>query len=134
MYVLLNENKIKYLGVNEYFFLTENLEFTNESEVQGAVSFIVINKKRNLEKIVRSVIENELDETEKSVIKLFYYNGFSKLAISKNCNISRSSVYRNLNSGLRKIKNTLKYVLEYEGFSSEMSADELVKFVKGAVH
>ena len=134
MYVSANEDKIKYLGVNEYFFLTENLEFTDESEVQGAVRFIVVNKRKNLERIVKSIIENELDETEKNVIRLFYYDGFNALAISKICNISRSSVYRNLNSGLRKIENTLKYVLEYEGFSEDLSAGELVKFVKGAVH
>ncbi|MCH5190249.1 MAG: sigma-70 family RNA polymerase sigma factor [Oscillospiraceae bacterium] len=133
MQAFTNENKIKYLGVNEYFFLTENLEFTNGSEVQGAVRFIVVNKRKNLERTVKSVIENELDESEKTVIKLFYYNGFSALAISKICKMARSSVYRNLNSGLRKIENAIKYVLEYEGFSAEMSADELVKFVKGAV-
>lgn len=133
MYVLSNENKIKYLGVNEYFFLTENLEFTDESEVQRAVRFIVVNKRKNLERTIKSVIENELDETEKTVIKLFYYKGFNALAISKICNISRSSVYRNLDSGLRKIENTLKYVLKYEEFSEKMSARELVKFVKGAV-
>lgn len=134
MYVSSNENKVKYLGVNEYFFLTENLEFTDESEVQSAVRFIVVNKRRNLEKTVKSVIENELDETEKNVIKLFYYKGFNAIAISKICNISRSSVYRNLNSGLKKIENTMKYVLEYEGFSENLSAGELVKFVKGEVH
>ena len=133
MQAFTNENKIKYLGVNEYFFLTENLEFTNESEVQGAVRFIVVNKRKSLERTVKSVIENELDESEKTVIKLFYYNGFSALAISKICKMARSSVYRNLNSGLRKIENAIKYILEYEGFSAEMSADELVKFVKGAV-
>lgn len=132
MYVSSNENKIKYLGINEYFFLTENLEFTDESEVQSAMGFIIINKKKSLEKTVRSVIENELDETEKAVIKLFYYDGFNTLAISEMCNMARSSVYRNLNSGLKKIENTVKYVLEYDGFSSKMSAEELVKYVKGS--
>lgn len=133
MYVSSNENKIKYLGINEYFFLTENLEFSDESEVQSAMGFIIINKKKSLEKTVRSVIENELDDTEKAVIKLFYYNGFNTLAISEMCSLSRSSVYRNLNSGLKKIEKAIKYVLEYDGFYSKMSADELVKYVKGAV-
>lgn len=133
MYVSSNENKIKYLGINEYFFLTENLEFADEAEVQSAMGFIIINKKRSLEKTVRSVIENELDGTEKAVIKLFYYNGFNTLEIAEMCGLSRSSVYRNLNSGLKKIGNTIKYVLEYDGFSSKMSAEELVKYVKGAV-
>lgn len=133
MYVSSNENRIKYLGINEYFFLTENLEFTDKAEVQSAMGFIIINKKKSLEKTVRSVIENELDDTEKTVIKLFYYNGFNTLAISEMCSLSRSSVYRNLNSGLKKIENAIKYVLEYDGFYSKMSAEELVKYVKGAV-
>lgn len=133
MYIVSNENRIKCLGVNEYFFLTENLEFTDESEIQSAMGFIIINKKKNLQKTVRSVIENELDETEKAVIELFYYDGLNTLEISKKCKLARSSVYRNLKSGLAKIENTLKYVLEYDGFSKEMSAAELIKYVKGEV-
>lgn len=133
MYVSSNESKIKYLGINEYFFLTENLEFADASEIQSAMGYIIINKKRSLEKTVRSVIENELDETEKAVIKLFYYDGFDTLSISEMCNIARSSVYRNLKSGLNKIEKSIKYVLEYDGFSSNMSSEELVKYVKEAV-
>ncbi len=133
MYVSSNENKIKYLGIDEYFFLTENLEFADKSEVQSAMGFIIINKKRCLKKTVRSIIENELDETERAVIKLFYYKGFDTLSISKMCSLSRSSVYRNLKSGMKKIENSIKYVLEYEGFSSKMSSEELIEYVKGVV-
>lgn len=133
MYVSSNESKIKYLGINEYFFLTENLEFADASEIQSAMGYIIINKKRSLEKTVRSVIENELDETEKAVIKLFYYDGFDTLSISEMCSIARSSVYRNLKSGLNKIEKSIKYVLEYDGFSSNMSSEELIKYVKEAV-
>lgn len=133
MYVSSNENKIKYLGINEYFFLTENLEFADESEIQSAMGYIIINKKRSLEKTVRSVIENELDETEKAVIKLFYYSGLNTVEISRMCGLSRSSVYRNLKNGLKKIEKTIKYVLEYDGLSSKMSSEELIKYVKGAV-
>lgn len=133
MYVLSNDSKIKYLGVNEYFFLTENLEFTDESEIQSAMGFIIVNKRNSLEKTVKSVIENELNDLEKSVIRLFYYNGLDTREISEICRISRSSVYRNLKSGLDKIEGKVKYILEYERFTSKMSADELVKYVKGAV-
>lgn len=132
MYVSSNDSKIKALGVNEYFFLTENLEFADESEVQRAMGYIIINKRNSLAKTVRSIIENELDETEKTVIKLFYYRGFDTLSISEMCSLSRSSVYRNLKSGLKKIENVTKYIFEYDGFSSQMSAEELVKCVKGA--
>lgn len=133
MYVSSNDNKIKALGVNEYFFLTENLEFADESEIQRAMGYIIINKRKSLAKTVRSIIENELDETEKTVVKLFYYRGFDTLSISEMCCLSRSSVYRNLKSGLKKIENATKYIFEYDGFSSQMSAEELVKCVKGAV-
>lgn len=133
MYVSSNDNKIKTLGVNEYFFLTENFEFADKSEVQGAMGFIIMNKRNSLKKTVRSIIENELDETEKAVIKLFYYNGLDTLSISEMCSLSRSSVYRNLKSGLKKIEKLIKYVLEYDGFSSKMSSEELVKYIKGAV-
>lgn len=133
MYVSSNDNKIKTLGVNEYFFLTENFEFADKSEVQRAIGFIIMNKRNCLEKIVRSIIENELDETEKAVIKLFYYNGLDTLSISEMCSLSRSSVYRNLKSGLKKIEHPIKYVLEYDGFSSKMSSEELVKYIKEAV-
>lgn len=133
MYVSSNDNKIKTLGVNEYFFLTENFEFADKSEIGSAMGFIIMNKRSSLEKTIKSIIENELDETERAVIKLFYYNGLDTLSISEMCSLSRSSVYRNLKSGLKKIENSIKYVLEYDGFSSKMSSDELVKYIKGAV-
>ena len=123
MYVSSNDNKIKTLGVNEYFFLTENFEFADKSEVQSAMGFIIMNKRNSLEKTVKSIIENELNENEKNVIKLFYYNGLDTL----------SSVYRNLKIGLKKIEKSIKYVLEYDGFSSKMSSEELVKYIKEAV-
>lgn len=132
-YVSLNDNKIMTLGVNEYFFLTENFEFADASEINSAMGFLVINKRSSLEKTVKSIIKNELDETERAVIKLYYYKGLDTLSISEMCNLSRSSVYRNLKSGLRKIENSIKYVLEYDGFSSKMSSEELAKYIKGAV-
>lgn len=133
MYVSSNDNKIKTLGVNEYFFLTENFEFADKSEVQSAMGFIIMNKRNSLEKTVKSIIENELNENEKNVIKLFYYNGLDTLSISEICGLSRSSVYRNLKIGLKKIEKSIKYVLEYDGFSSKMSSEELVKYIKEAV-
>ena len=116
MYVSSNDNKIKTLGVNEYFFLTENFEFADKSEVQSAMGFIIMNKRNSLEKTVKSIIENELNENEKNVIKLFYYNGLDTLK-----------------NGLKKIEKSIKYVLEYDGFSSKMSSEELVKYIKEAV-
>ena len=133
MYVSSNDNKIKTFGVNEYFFLTENFEFADKSEVQSAMGFIIMNKRNSLEKTVKSIIENELNENEKNVIKLFYYNGLDTLSISEICGLSRSSVYRNLKIGLKKIEKSIKYVLEYDGFSSKMSSEELVKYIKEAV-
>ena len=133
MYVSSNDNKIKTLGVNEYFFLTENFEFADKSEVQSAMGFIIMNKRNSLEKTVKSIIENELNENEKNVIKLFYYNGLDTLSISEICGLSRSSVYRNLKIGLKKIEKSIKYVLEYDGFSSKMPSEELVKYIKEAV-
>ena len=97
------------------------------------MGFIIMNKRNSLEKTVKSIIENELNENEKNVIKLFYYNGLDTLSISEICGLSRSSVYRNLKIGLKKIEKSIKYVLEYDGFSSKMSSEELVKYIKEAV-
>lgn len=131
MFVSSNENKIKNLGVNEYFFLTENLEFADESEIQSGMGFLIKNKKKNLFKTVQSVIENELDETEKYIIKLYYYDGLDTATISKKCNIARSSVYRNIKSALGKIENSVKYIFLYEDYFSTLSAYELLQYVKG---
>lgn len=134
MFVISNENKLKNLEIGEYFFLTENLEFTNQSQVKNSVQFIIKNKKTNLVKTVQDIIENELNNIEKTVIKLYFYDGLGTNAISKMCNIARSSVYRNLKSGLYKIENSMKYVLRYDEYCSAYSVDELLKEVKGEVH
>ena len=134
MFVLSNEKRLRNLEVGEYFFLTENLEFTNQAEIENGVRFLVSSKRNNLVKTVQDIIENELDNTERAVIKMYFYDCLDTLTISKKCNISRSSVYRNIKNGLVKIETYVKYVLRYDGYCSMLSADELIREVKGAVH
>lgn len=127
---IFSENKIINLTDGEYFFLTENFEFADRSEIQKAVSYIITNKKKNLRRTVRSVINNELDDKERNVIKLYYYAGNDTETISKICCLSRSSIYRILKNGLSVIENRLQYVLEYDKYFDDMSATELIKCVK----
>ncbi len=134
MFISSNENRIKTLSVNEYFFLTENLEFADEAEIQSAMGFLITNKKNNLIKTVQSVIENELDKTERTVIKMYFYDGLDTAVIAQNCNIARSSVYRNIKSGLEKIEHSMKYVLQYDSYFSLLSANELRQCVKGVLN
>lgn len=134
MFILSNEKRIQNLEIGEYFFLTENLEFTNQAEIEDGVVFLVTSKRNNLVKTVHDIIENELDNIERAVIKMYFYDCLDTLTISKKCNISRSSVYRNIKNGLLKIETYVKYVLRYDGYCSKLSVDELIREVKGEIH
>ena len=65
-------HQITELAVDEYAFLTENFEFTNEDEIKNCVGYIVFNRKRNILNTVKKVIENELSALEKDLVLDFW--------------------------------------------------------------
>lgn len=125
------DNQITKLTVDEYTFLTENFEFTNETEIKTGVSYIVFNRKRSILNTVKQVVENELSNLEKDLVSDFWGNELSVEELEKKYKISRAGVYRYLNSAKKKIEKFIKYVLIYDDSAQQYSISDFLNFIKG---
>lgn len=127
---LLQDTKIREMSKDEYFYLTENLEFVDENSVRNGVQYLVYNRKKRLNDIVSQVMQNELSESERNLALDYWSNKYSIGEISKRHNITRSSIYRHIDSIKKKLETSLKYVLIYDSDVLPKSTDELISFIK----
>ncbi len=126
------DEKIKSLTVDEYFYLTENLEIADKETVEKGVSFILYSRQQKIVDIVRQVLQNELTDFERKIITEHLSNGVSATELQKKYRISKTSFYRYLNGAKQKLKASLKYVWLYDGVSVPNSAEDLLEYVRKA--
>ncbi len=128
------DQKIKSLTVDEYFFLTENLELADKNMVSSGVGYILRSRQHQIAQVVRTAIQNELLPIERHIVLEHLGDGVPALTLQEKYGISHSAFYRALNSAKKKLNTSLKYVLLYdnEGFSG--NAEELFNYVKQAQH
>ena len=124
-----SEKQIEELSVDEYFFLTENLEIISPGSVESGMKYLLFNKKRRLYETVRRAVAEELTERERAVALGFWNEGLAAGEIARLNRISRSSVYRILEKARAKLEDSLKYVVMYEKSLKLCSAAELIEFV-----
>lgn len=124
-----SEKQIEELSVDEYFFLTENLEIISPGSVESGMKYLLFNKKRRLYETVRRAVAEELTERERAVALGFWNEGLAAGEIARLNRISRSSVYRILEKARAKLEDSLKYVVMYEKSLKFCSAAELIEFV-----
>lgn len=126
------DEKIKALTVDEYFYLTENLEIADRQSIEKGVSFILYSRQQKMVDIVRQVLRNELTDFERKIIKEHLSDGASAAEIQEKYHIPRSTFYRYLNSAKRKLNSSLKYVWLYDSMSVPRSAEGLLEYVRAA--
>lgn len=124
------EETIRELAVEEYFYLSENLEPLNSATVKKGAEYLVYNKKKKLFGIVKKVMEEELTDNERSMAFDYWNNGISAAAIAKKNRIARSTVYRTIESARKKLHTSLKYVMMYEENLLPDTAGELLEYVR----
>lgn len=129
--MFLQDKKIANLSVDEYFFLTENLEITNSKVFSKGVKYLVFNRRKNLCDIVEKIMKNELTDFERSIASDCWCEELAIGEIAEKYGTSRSTVYRTLSSAKAKIEYALKYVLLYEENLIPNSTEELLLYVKG---
>lgn len=128
------DEKIKALTVDEYFYLTENLEVADRQSIEKGVGFILYSRQQKIVDIVRQVLENELTDFERKIIKEHLSDGATATEIQEKYRIPRSTFYRYLNSAKAKLKSSLKYVWLYDNISVPNSTEGLLEYVKKAEH
>jgi DNA-directed RNA polymerase specialized sigma subunit len=75
--------------------------------------YIIRKRKIELNCLVREVIENELCDTDKLIVKLHWYNGKNISETAEVVGISHSNISRRLDKINETIYDKLKYALQY---------------------
>lgn len=97
-------------------------QYNNEEE------YIVRQRKAELNKLVRKVIENELNDTDKKIAILYWYKNMPQNKISSIVGMSSSTINRRINKICDTLFDKLKYVMEFRyGVRSNAAAPVLIK-------
>lgn len=73
---------------------------------------LLLKRKEELQKLVRKVIKEELDEFDRKLVELHWYKGFSKSAIAGMLGVDRTTVHRHFTKINETVYEKLKYAVE----------------------
>ena len=126
--------KEEYLAVTEEYSSMQNAfkneEFRNrmwQSKEQEEIDeYIIRQRKCELNDLVNKVIDNELSPSDRLMLKLHWYQGYSKSEIARRLCIEPSTVSRRLEKITDIIYDKLKYALEYRYGSAYLSKAKLI--------
>ena len=76
----------------------------------------------NIYKIVDSVIENDLSETERKAVTLHYFEGRSKMQTAQIMGTSYSNTHAALKRAEKKLHLILKHIIDCEEYKEENNA------------
>lgn len=111
--MLYKNGQVECISTEEYFYLTENFEVVDKNSANKLVRYLVYDKRRKLMDTVRRVMQNELTTKERNIAVDYWQNKMPIGDISGKYCISRSSLYRTIDTIKKKLETSLKYVLFY---------------------
>ena len=111
--------------MDDYFFLTEDLEFMDMAIVNKGVKYLVYKKRQRMIDTVRSVMNNELTELERNIAQDYWCNNLLIEEIARKYNLSRSAFYRAVDVIKKKLNTHLKYVMFYNNDTPPTKGDFL---------
>ena len=95
---------------------------------QELEDYIMRQRKAELNELVRRVIDNELCQQDRLLVRLHWYKGLSNEEISEITGISRSAVYRRFEKINNIIYEKLKYAIGYRyGEGCAIAAKVIIK-------
>ncbi len=126
---------------------SDRLTFSSWQAKQNTVESeeLFIKRKAELNKLVRKVIRDELNDFDRKIVELHWYRGMTKNRIAEELNVDRSTVHRHFTAINETVYEKLKYAIEliYGGtdkertksiinennrsFSSHINSDEIAK-------
>lgn len=111
--------------MDDYIFLTEDLETMENASVDKGLKYLVYNKKQRMIDTVRSVLNNELTESERNIAEDYWCNNLLVEDIAKKYKLSRSGLYRTVDVIKEKMNIYLKYVVYYNDSYPPVKGDFL---------
>ncbi|MBQ8029120.1 MAG: transcriptional regulator [Clostridia bacterium] len=121
------ENSLKYessFDLCDYMFAKEAFNKWQIEQSCEIDDYIIRKRKAELEKLVRKVIKNELEEKDIVIVNLHWYQGYSQKQIAALLKMEPSTVCRRLEKINNTIYEKLKYAIEYRyGFKPGKDLD-----------
>ena len=105
----MDEKILAELSLDEYIYLTENLEVIEHGGDKNAAAFILARKNSVIKRIVGLVLRNELTQEERDFLLARHISGLNKSEIARKNGASRNYVDRVLLSAEKKLYAYLKY-------------------------
>ncbi len=125
----MNNKKLIEISNEDYLFLTEDLRTMDIATVDKRIRYLVFNKKQRMIDTVRSVLDNELTETEREIALDYWCDNLLVEEIAKKHNMSRTRFYRTVKVIEEKINMYLKYVVVYYN-DSPPTKEDFLTFLK----
>lgn len=98
---------------NDYMLDSIAFEMWQAEQNKETEDSVLIKRKKRLCKIVKKVIENELDGLDRLLAKLYWYSGLNQTQIATMLGLHKSFVSRHIKKANETIYKNLKYVMEY---------------------
>jgi RNA polymerase sigma factor (sigma-70 family) len=102
------------INEEEYLFLSENLDVIGVGDKKSICEFISLSRRNMLNRLTKQAIEEELDEMQKRIIKLLWYDNVSLTKASEILGVNKSTVTRQKQKAYDKLRTSLKYVMLYQ--------------------
>lgn len=97
----------------------------NVSENADVDDYVMHERMRELQALVKKVIKNELSQRDQLLVSLHWYKGKSKQEIAELTGLDRSTVFRRFEKINGIIYEKLKYALEYR-YGNEFSSNAML--------
>lgn len=102
----------------EYYLAREAFAAWQSKAHESIDEYIMRQRKHELNELVNKVIEKELSVTDRLIVELHWFRGYSKSEVARKLGIDPSTVTRRLEKINDTIYDKLKYVIEYRYGSS----------------
>lgn len=111
---------------NDYIAAKEAFSLWQGTVKESVEDYLLRKRKAELNELVRKVIRRELSSSDKLLVELRWYEGYSNKEIAEKLELDPSTVSRRLNKINDILYDKLKYAVEYRFGSSFSSKDKLI--------
>ncbi len=85
-----------------------------DKNIEAPREYLERKRKRDMQKLILFVMENELDEIRKTVFRRVFFDGVKIADVAKEMGICTSNAYKHYEKALKKMEENLRYVVFYQ--------------------
>ena len=89
-------------------------DFLYDGKIENPCEYLERKRNRDMRNLIFHIIENELDEARKEIFKRVFFGGEKISDVAKEMNICVSNAYKHYDKALKRIEESLKYVVFYQ--------------------